>query len=65
MHIYLCKRFDKQGYLEEKIFRIAENKEDVNKWLDDYEIEGHWQIQLCDSEDKNEDLQSWMEENIR
>jgi len=44
--MYLCKLF-KEGRLEEKIFRIAESKKSVKDWLAEREVEGEWQIQLC------------------
>lgn len=56
MHIYLCKRFDNQGHLEEKVFRIANSNEEVNNWLKEREIEGYWIIQLCEQDKKDEEL---------
>jgi len=46
MQMYLCKLF-KEGRLEEKIFRIAESKKSVKDWLAERQVEGEWQIQLC------------------
>lgn len=48
MQMYLCKLFDKRGFLEEKVFRVADSKQQVLDWVNGQETEGYWEVMQCE-----------------